>query len=70
MKVLINNKEHDTSTDSTLLDILAELNLKDTNGIAIAVNQTVVPKSNWVNSKPINEDNILLIKATQGGLKL
>ena len=67
MKVLINNKEHNTATDSTLLDILSELNLKNSNGIAIAVNQTVVPKSSWVSFKPMDDDNILLITATQGG---
>ncbi len=36
-------------------------------GIAIAVNNEIIPKNDW-NSKQIDSnDNILIIKATQGG---
>lgn len=37
------------------------------NGIAVAINSTIIPKLNW-NSHFINEtDEILIISATQGG---
>jgi sulfur carrier protein len=40
---------------------------KNKTGIAVAINNTVIPKSDW-NSHPIQEtDDILIISATQGG---
>ncbi len=36
-------------------------------GIAIAVNQEVVPKTNWDNFTLQQNDEILIITATQGG---
>ncbi|MFV8376310.1 sulfur carrier protein ThiS [Flavobacterium sp. LB1P71] len=68
MELKINNKTKQFTTDSltvqTLLDL--EIPIKQ-NGIAIAINNTVIPKSNW-NSHPIQEtDDILIISATQGG---
>ncbi|MFV8464449.1 sulfur carrier protein ThiS [Flavobacterium sp. LB1P62] len=68
MELKINNQTKQFTTDSltvqTLLDL--EIPIKQ-NGIAIAINNTVIPKSNW-NSHPIQEtDDILIISATQGG---
>ena len=68
MELKINNqlKQFDTSALSiqALLDI--EIPQKQ-NGIAVAINNTVIPKANW-NSHPLNEtDEILIISATQGG---
>ena len=36
-------------------------------GIAVAINNKIVSKSNWEKQKFNNNDNILIIKATQGG---
>lgn len=36
-------------------------------GVAVALNQRVVPKSQWSETKLNNQDNILLLTATQGG---
>jgi len=36
-------------------------------GIAIAVNETVVPKTQWDSYELQHNDNVLVIKATQGG---
>ncbi|HZK93954.1 MAG TPA: sulfur carrier protein ThiS [Prolixibacteraceae bacterium] len=36
-------------------------------GIAIAVNETVVPKTQWDSYKLQHHDHVLVIKATQGG---
>jgi sulfur carrier protein len=38
-----------------------------TKGIAIAVNQVVIPKSNWQQHLLHENDDVLVIKATQGG---
>lgn len=36
-------------------------------GIAVAINQTIVAKSNWADHALKQGDQIMLIKATQGG---
>ncbi|MFX7739802.1 sulfur carrier protein ThiS [Acinetobacter baumannii] len=36
-------------------------------GIAVAINNTVVPKTLWSQRFIAESDNILVIKATQGG---
>ena len=41
--------------------------LLDSKGIAIAVNQTVISKSEWSKTQLKENDNIAIIKATQGG---
>lgn len=68
MELKINNQikqfEQNVPNVQALLDL--EIPLKQ-NGIAIAINNTVIPKANW-NSHPIQEtDEILIISATQGG---
>jgi len=54
-------------TDKQLIsEIMAELNLP-TQGIAIAVNEEVISKSNWSTFKVCENDKLLIITATQGG---
>ena len=36
-------------------------------GIAVAVNETVVPKTQWDSYNLQHHDHVLVIKATQGG---
>lgn len=36
-------------------------------GIAVAVNNTVVPKKEWINYTLKENDKVIVIKATQGG---
>ncbi|MBI3510433.1 MAG: sulfur carrier protein ThiS [Bacteroidetes bacterium] len=36
-------------------------------GIAVAVNSNVIPKNNWNDHALLSGDEILIIKATQGG---
>lgn len=50
-----------------LLDFLKAEQLDAKEGIAVALNQQVVPRNEWA-SKTISEnDQIIIIKATQGG---
>ncbi|GAB3647328.1 hypothetical protein GCM10028791_09110 [Echinicola sediminis] len=53
--------------DLTLSGILQAKQIKAERGLAIAVNQEVVPKSKWDNFQLKDNDTILIIKATQGG---
>ena len=68
MELKINNQTKQFTTDSLTVQALLDLEIPEKhNGIAVAINNTIIPKSNW-NSHPIKEtDDILIISATQGG---
>lgn len=67
MEIFINNEAFQTPLDSTLKHVLSENGLSDQKGIAVAINNTVVPKTNWGKKTLIPQDKITVIKATQGG---
>ncbi|WP_215226108.1 sulfur carrier protein ThiS [Echinicola shivajiensis] len=56
-----------TNGDITLSGLLANQEISSLRGLAVAVNQEVVPKSRWDDFKLKENDDILIIKATQGG---
>jgi sulfur carrier protein len=68
MELKINNQTKQFTSESltvqTLLDL--EIPLKQ-NGIAIAINNTIVPKKDWDLHYLSDTDDILIISATQGG---
>lgn len=68
MELKINNQTKQFSADSLTVQALLDLEIPiKQNGIALAINNTVIPKSDW-NSHQIKEtDDILIISATQGG---
>lgn len=68
MELKINNQTKQFATDSLTVQALLDLEIPiKQNGIAVAINNSVIPKSNW-NSHSIKEtDDILIISATQGG---
>ncbi len=66
MTILFNN-ETTTVHSSILLTILNDLGFLEIKGIAVAVNQEVIPKSNWTDYSIKENDEIILIQATQGG---
>jgi len=67
MNITVNNKTQLVAEDSTnLTSLIKQLKINDT-GIAIAINLTVVSKSDWHKTILKENDNITIIKATQGG---
>lgn len=68
MELKINNQTKQFATESLTVQALLDLEIPiKQNGIAVAINNSVIPKSNW-NSHAIQEtDDILIISATQGG---
>jgi sulfur carrier protein len=67
MEIILNDIRKKIESNSTLLSF-ANLEIgSELNGIAIAVNETVIPKSDWTNYLLKENDNLLIIKATQGG---
>lgn len=65
MKVIINNQPKDTNA-SSLQDLVSELALPG-QGVAVAVNNEMIPKDNWAVHKIKDGDDILIIKAACGG---
>ena len=66
MKVLVNNKETELTQGNTIADLAQQLGLPQ-QGVAIAVQNQMVPRSEW-NEKTLQEgDNLVIIKAACGG---
>ncbi len=66
MHVIVNNQPKELAQDAVLKELLSSLEIA-TNGIAVAINNTVIPKSNWNVTKLSNDDIVTIIQATQGG---
>lgn len=66
MKVQVNNKEVEINPDSTLVQLTAQLELT-VSGIAIAVNNRMIPRTEWERFSLHENDNVVIIKAACGG---
>ena len=66
MKVQINNSEMIVDENVSIRSIL-EITNSPTEGVAFAVNDSVVPRSQWDSFVIKENDNILIIKAARGG---
>ena len=67
MKLFLNSEALDIADVLTLANVLEKTPLINKKGIAIAVNNEVIPRSNW-HTHPVKEnDKLLMIQATQGG---
>ena len=65
MKVLVNNKETELN-GSTVADLVRELALPE-KGVAIALQNRIVPRTQW-EQQPLQEGDLLvIIKAACGG---
>ena len=67
MKIAVNNNTYEISENTNIIKLLEIIEVSETQGMAIAVNNTVVPKLDWKNFILKEDDKVLLIKATQGG---
>lgn len=67
MEVIVNNKPHKLSKKVNIQDLLNQLDLPSQQGIAVAINQSIIPKTAWQETQLSNQDNIMIITATQGG---
>ena len=67
MVCYINNLPHEVAENQTLNDLLAARGIIEPRGLAVAVNDAVVPRAEWASHAVQPHDRILLIRATQGG---
>ena len=62
------NDEPRTLAGPTMLDaLLRELGFAERKGVAVAVNNSVVPRAAWPAHALADRDRVLVIRATQGG---
>lgn len=67
MEVHVNNKLYAVQPGTTIAALLQFIQLSAQKGIAVAVNNQVIPKAAWENQSLTAADNITIIRATQGG---
>lgn len=65
MNILINNQETQT-VSANIMQLSIELNLPE-RGVALAVNNSIVPRTSWEETSIQEGDNITIIKAAFGG---
>jgi len=64
--VLVNEIQIEIEENTNISQLLQKTNTV-INGIAIAINNKIVSKTNWETQQFNNNDNILIIRASQGG---
>lgn len=62
----VNGDECQFDKEGNLQALLEALQI-ETQGIAVAVNEQIISKEQWSTQQLEQNDNILIIKATQGG---
>ena len=68
MNYTVNQQERQGDEGLTIAEVVVnETGEKDATGIAIALNQAVVPRSQWENREVTDGDEIDILVAVQGG---
>lgn len=67
MRIYLNDSEHDVSDGLTAAALIeAECGTR-WEGVAVAVNDAVVPRSQWAQQALQAGDRVLIVQAVQGG---
>ena len=66
MRILVNNQETELTAGNTIADLAAQLELP-AQGVAIAVNNRMVPRASWGEHALQEGDSLVIIKAACGG---
>lgn len=64
--VNVNNSAHTFNSQSNLQDLLTQLDISE-KGIAVAVNNQIISRNEWSRRQLAEGENVLIIRATQGG---
>lgn len=64
INIKVNNTTYQFQSTVTLDQIINQLDIS-VNGIAVAINQSIITKSDWISTTPNDGDALLIIKATQ-----
>jgi sulfur carrier protein len=66
MTLTVNGELRDVQLGATLADLIAVLT-PESRGVAAAVNDAVVPRSEWVSKALAEHDRVEVLTAVQGG---
>lgn len=66
MKVKINNEELDFTSSTSVNDYIHSLSLPSS-GLAIAINNVLVPRNQWETTQFQENDQVIIIQAAYGG---
>lgn len=67
MKIKLNNKDKILPDNISLEKLVSILGFDETSSFAIALNEDVISKDEWKETKLNEGDNVLIIQATCGG---
>ncbi len=67
MKIKVNKREKIMPDNISVSELIKLLSYSDTSGIALAIDEEVIPKAQWDNTKLSDGANITIIQATCGG---
>jgi len=67
MNIYINSKLQEIPEKATIMEALRSSGITAFSGIAVAVNNAIIPFSSWSSHTLDPEDNLVIIRATQGG---
>jgi sulfur carrier protein len=67
MEVTVNQQKYAVSETCSVEELVLKVLNRSVQGIAIAINQNIVPKSDWTAQQLHQGDEIVMITATQGG---
>lgn len=67
MEITVNNQTFQVSPHCNLLEMLAVIPNLPSKGLAVAINQSIIPKAEWSSQRLVAGDQVMIIKATQGG---
>ena len=67
MEISVNQKSLEIPEHCSVQQLLSSLFSENQKGLAVAINENVVPRSDWAAQLLNSGDMVTLIKATQGG---
>ena len=67
MKIYLNDETLEIQEGETIAGLLETMALEQVSGVAVAVNDEVVRRSDWNSQRLACEDRVLLIAPIQGG---
>ncbi len=66
MTILVNNKETELVQGNTIANLASQLGLPE-KGVAIALNNRMIPHAQWAEQTLQTNDSLVIIKAACGG---
>ncbi|MEO1434473.1 MAG: sulfur carrier protein ThiS [Bacteroidota bacterium] len=67
MTVYVNQTPFEFDTALDIQALLKQQELKQDKGLAVAVNNIIIPRTNWAQHQLKHDDQVLIISATAGG---